>query len=131
MKLEDVKVGMKVKAASYEPCTVEYIDKKKRRIGISYRNWGVAWFSPEKFTEIKNENKSEIKPAQQVIQTLAEDVQDELNKIAKLFKEKNDQYATTEDELSNFTIGAELQGLGNDEAGRYEALKGYMAKHIA
>lgn len=56
---------------------------------------------------------------------------EKLENIKKLFSNKNDQYATTEDCLSNFTLGAKILGYKGDYTGRYEALKAYVAKHIA
>lgn len=57
-------------------------------------------------------------------------VEDKLKEIHSLFVDKNAQYST-EDPLANFTTGAELL-FGNDTmCAKYEALKAYVAKHIA
>ena len=50
--------------------------------------------------------------------------------IHKLFKAKNAQYST-EDPFANFTTGANLMYGNNNMCAKYEALKGYVAKHIA
>ena len=54
-----------------------------------------------------------------------------LDDISKMFRDKNNQYRTTDDDLANFTKGALLLGYNADEIGRFEALKGYVLKHIA
>lgn len=54
-----------------------------------------------------------------------------LNEIGKLFDAKNDQYATNDDPLANFTRGAMLAHGRNDLCGQFEALKGYVGKHLA
>lgn len=58
-----------------------------------------------------------------------------VNEIKQCFREKNLQYGT-EDPLANFTKGAELLIRKKDtpeelESMQYEALKSYVAKHIA
>lgn len=55
----------------------------------------------------------------------------QLDELKALFLQKQDQYATEEDELANFRCGALLNGRDDDEAGMFEELKGYMSKHIA
>lgn len=62
---------------------------------------------------------------------LETDVEEVLGGISKLFRNKNEQYRTDTDDLANFTKGAYLLGREADEAGRFAALKGYVAKHIA
>lgn len=62
---------------------------------------------------------------------LETDVEEVLGSISKLFRNKNKQYRTNADDLANFTKGAYLLGREADEAGRFAALKGYVAKHIA
>lgn len=54
-----------------------------------------------------------------------------LNEIGNLFDVKNDQYATDGDALANFTRGAMLAYGRNDLCGQFEALKGYVGKHLA
>ena len=62
---------------------------------------------------------------------LNQEVVDILNEINDLFQNKNNQYKTDSDDLSNFTKGALLLGYEADEVGRFEALKAYVAKHIS
>lgn len=57
-------------------------------------------------------------------------VEDKLKEIHSLFVDKNAQYST-EDPLANFTTGAYLMYGNNNMYGKYEALKAYVAKHIA
>lgn len=59
------------------------------------------------------------------------DVKEVLDNIEALFVSKNEQYRTKTDDLANFTMGAHLLGREADELGRFAALKGYVAKHIA
>lgn len=59
------------------------------------------------------------------------DVEEVLDEIAKLFRNKNEQYRTNADDLANFTKGALMLGYDANELGRFEALKGYVAKHLA
>lgn len=57
-------------------------------------------------------------------------VEEKLKTIHELFLNKNAQYSN-EDSLANFTTGAKLL-FGNDTmCAKYEALKAYVAKHIA
>lgn len=58
-------------------------------------------------------------------------IEEVLDDISKMFRNKNAQYRTTDDDLANFTKGALLLGHKADEIGRFEALKGYVLKHIA
>ena len=56
----------------------------------------------------------------------------ELEGIKKLFETKQEQYHTEEDALANFTTGGYLLGSDGDlNMGKFEALKAYMAKHVA
>lgn len=56
----------------------------------------------------------------------------ELEGIKKLFETKQEQYYTDEDALANFTTGGYLLGSDGDlNMGKFEALKAYMAKHVA
>lgn len=57
-------------------------------------------------------------------------VEEKLKNIHELFVDKNAQYST-EDPLANFTTGAYLMYGNNNMYGKYEALKAYVAKHIA
>lgn len=59
------------------------------------------------------------------------EVEDVLDEISRMFRQKNNQYRTTDDDLANFTKGALMLGYEADEIGRFEALKGYVLKHIA
>lgn len=54
-----------------------------------------------------------------------------LNEIGEMFDAKNDQYATNDDPLANFTRGAMLAHGRGDLIGQFEALKDYVEKHIA
>lgn len=76
---------------------------------------------------MKNENEL-INLSREELNTA---VIEKLDNIKRLFSNKNDQYATKEDCLSNFTLGAKLLGHEGNYTGRYEALKAYVAKHIA
>lgn len=54
-----------------------------------------------------------------------------LDRIRELFTRKNLEYKT-EDPLANFTTGGRLLRPGlNLEPAQYEALKAYLAKHVA
>lgn len=59
------------------------------------------------------------------------DVERVLVEIRALFGNKNEQYRTCYDDLANFTKGALMLGYEADEIGRFEALKGYVLKHIS
>ena len=59
------------------------------------------------------------------------DVERVLAEIRALFGNKNEQYRTCYDDLANFTKGALMFGYEADEIGRFEALKGYVLKHIS
>lgn len=59
------------------------------------------------------------------------DVERVLAEIRALFGNKNEQYRTCYDDLANFTKGALMLGYEADEIGRFEALKGYVLKHIS
>lgn len=63
--------------------------------------------------------------------SLAKEVSVILDEIDAMFTKKNEQYKSTEDELANFTRGALIMGECDNEVGRFEALKAYVAKHIA
>jgi hypothetical protein len=54
-----------------------------------------------------------------------------LDDISKMFRQKNKQYRTNNDDLANFTKGALMLGYEANEIGRFEALKGYVLKHIS
>ena len=58
-------------------------------------------------------------------------IRQQLDELKALFLEKQDQYATEEDELANFRRGALLNGRTDDAEGMFEELKAYAAKHIA
>jgi hypothetical protein len=58
-------------------------------------------------------------------------VEDVLDEISRMFRNKNAQYRTTDDDLANFTKGALMLGYEANEIGRFEALKGYVLKHIS
>ena len=62
---------------------------------------------------------------------LEKEVNDVLVEIASMFQSKNEQYRTDKDDLANFSKGAYLLGYHANEVGRFEALKAYVAKHIA
>ena len=65
---------------------------------------------------------------QEMVNVLVMDVLDELE---RLFEMKNKEYGS-EDGLFNFTTGGQLLRPYDDVCvSRYEALKGYAAKHIA
>ena len=57
---------------------------------------------------------------------------EELEGIKKLFETKQEQYHTDTDALANFTTGGYLLGSDGDlNMGKFETLKGHMAKHVA
>ena len=58
-------------------------------------------------------------------------VKNKLNYIQGVFEVKNDQYTTAKDPLANFTAGALLMSGSKELPAQYEALKAYVAKHIA
>lgn len=62
---------------------------------------------------------------------LQKDVTEVLEGIYAMFQTKNEQYRTNADDLANFTKGALLLGEQATDEGRFEALKSYVAKHIA
>lgn len=57
-------------------------------------------------------------------------VQQKLDNVLNLFEAKNAQYSTG-DPFANFTTGANLLFGEADYIGKFEALKAYVAKHIA
>ena len=58
-------------------------------------------------------------------------IENKLNEIERLFQLKNSQYSVDSDPLQAFRSGALLL-YGNDTCtDQYEALKAYVAKHIA
>lgn len=58
-------------------------------------------------------------------------VLDTLKELETLFDDKNEEYGS-EDGLANFTTGGKLmQPYEDDDNCRHEALKAYMAKHVA
>ncbi len=63
--------------------------------------------------------------------TLHDDVAQILFEIEELFKNKNDQYRTNDDDFANFTTGAMLRYGKADMPAKFETLKDYVSKHIA
>ena len=55
----------------------------------------------------------------------------ELERVADLFAEKQQQYSTSLDPLSNFRTGALLEHHDASYEKMYEVAKGYLNKHIA
>lgn len=62
---------------------------------------------------------------------LEHEIEEVLDDISKMFRQKNNQYRTNNDDLANFTKGALMLGYEPNEIGRFEALKGYVLKHIS
>jgi hypothetical protein len=62
---------------------------------------------------------------------LYHDVEAVLGTISKMFRAKNEQYRSADDDLANFTTGAMLRYGKADMPARFEALKDYVSKHIA
>lgn len=58
-------------------------------------------------------------------------IDDELERVADLFTEKQQQYSTSLDPLSNFRTGALLEHRDGSYEKMYEVAKGYLNKHIA
>lgn len=58
-------------------------------------------------------------------------IDDELERVADLFAEKQQQYSTGVDPLSNFRTGALLEHRDGSYEKIYEVAKGYLNKHIA
>lgn len=58
-------------------------------------------------------------------------IDDELECVAYLFAEKQQQYSTGADPLSNFRTGALLEHRDGSYEKMYEVAKGYLNKHIA
>lgn len=58
-------------------------------------------------------------------------IDDELECVADLFAEKQQQYSTGADPLSNFRTGALLEHRDGSYEKMYEVAKGYLNKHIA
>ena len=58
-------------------------------------------------------------------------IDDELERVADLFAEKQQQYSTSLDPLSNFRTGALLEHRDGSYEKMYEVAKGYLNKHIA
>lgn len=58
-------------------------------------------------------------------------IDDELERVADLFAEKQQQYFTGADPLSNFRTGALLEHHDDSYDMMYEVAKGYLNKHIA
>lgn len=58
-------------------------------------------------------------------------INDELVRVADLFAEKQQQYSTGADPLSNFRTGALLEHRDGSYEKMYEVAKGYLNKHIA
>ncbi|WP_337478915.1 hypothetical protein [Phascolarctobacterium succinatutens] len=58
-------------------------------------------------------------------------IDDELKRVADLFAEKQQQYSTGADPLSNFRTGALLEHRDGSYEKMYEVAKGYLNKHIA
>lgn len=58
-------------------------------------------------------------------------IDDELERVADLFAEKQQQYSTAADPLSNFRTGALLEHRDGSYEKMYEVAKGYLNKHIA
>lgn len=54
-----------------------------------------------------------------------------IDEIKDLFLAKNRSYNNDNDPMLNFTIGGILRHGNAGEAGRYEAMKDYVMKHIA
>lgn len=105
------------------PTMSKLIEYKQRHYSDDYCNM----VNP-KLRKVKADELFKQEPC---VFSLTDEINSELDKISKLFQKKNDQYATSKDDLSNFTLGALLMGQNNDEVGRYEALKSYVMKHIA
>ena len=60
-----------------------------------------------------------------------EEVREILAEIDAMFEKKNGQYREGTDDLANFTKGALLLTGNDNMSAKYEALKAYVAKHIA
>ena len=60
-----------------------------------------------------------------------EEVKEILAEIDAMFEKKNLQYREGTDDLANFTKGAMLLTGSNCMSAKYDALKAYVAKHIA
>lgn len=58
-------------------------------------------------------------------------IDDELERVADLFAEKQQQYSTDADPLSNFRTGALLEHHDGGYDMMYDVVKGYLNKHIA
>ena len=58
-------------------------------------------------------------------------IDDELERVADLFAEKQQQYSTSLDPLSNFRTGALLEHHDGGYDMMYDVAKGYLNKHIA
>ena len=58
-------------------------------------------------------------------------IDDELERVADLFAEKQQQYSADADPLSNFRTGAMLEHHDDSYDMMYEVAKGYLNKHIA
>lgn len=58
-------------------------------------------------------------------------IDDELECVADLFAEKQQQYSAGADPLSNFRTGALLEHRDGSYEKMYEVAKGYLNKHIA
>lgn len=58
-------------------------------------------------------------------------INDELVRVGTLFTEKQQQYSTGADPLSNFRTGALLEHRDGSYEKMYEVAKGYLNKHIA
>lgn len=58
-------------------------------------------------------------------------IANELERVADLFAEKQQQYSTSLDPLSNFRTGALLEHHDGGYDMMYDVAKGYLNKHIA
>lgn len=58
-------------------------------------------------------------------------IDDELERVADLFAEKQQQYSAGADTLSNFRTGAMLEHHDGGYDMMYDVAKGYLNKHIA
>nr|DAW29672.1 MAG TPA: hypothetical protein [Caudoviricetes sp.] len=58
-------------------------------------------------------------------------IDDELERVADLFAEKQQQYSAGDDPLSNFRTGALLEHHDDSYDMMYAVAKGYLNKHIA
>ena len=63
--------------------------------------------------------------------SLYTEVKEVLDRLDELFREKNEQYRTKNDELANFTTGGFLRHQDGSLQGKFEALKDMAEKHVA